>query len=79
MLLASLKVIVTVDVAVPFAVTGLVPEIVELTATADPDVKITVPSAFTTGVAIDNVFVSAVVEAKVQVDTPEALVAEQAP
>ena len=71
--------IVTVDVAVPFAVTGLVPVIVELTATVEPAVKTTVPSAFTTGVAIDNVFVSAVVEAKVQVDTPEAFVTEQAP
>ena len=79
LLLASLKVILTVDVAVPFATTGLVPVIVELTATADPAVKTTVPSALTTGVAIDNVFVSAVVDDKVQVETPDAFVAEQAP
>ena len=79
LLLASLKVIVTVEVAVPFATTGLVPVIVELTATAEPAVKTTVPSALTTGVAMDNVFVSAVVEDKVQVDAPEALVTEHAP
>ena len=79
LLLASLKVMVTVDVAVPLATTGLVPVIVEFTATADPAVKTTVPSAFTTGVAIDNVLVSAVVDDKVQVDVPDAFVAEQAP
>ena len=79
LLLASLKVIVTVEVAVPFATTGLVPVIVELTATAEPAVKITVPSALTTGVAMDNIFVSALVEDKVQVDAPEALVTEHAP
>ena len=79
LLLASLRVIVTVDVAVPFAKTGLVPVIVELAATADPAVKTTVPSAFTTGVAIDNVLVSGVVDARVQVETPEAFVTEQAP
>ena len=78
LLLASLKVMVTVEVAVPFATTGLVPVIVELTATAGPAVKTTVPSAFTTGVAIDNVFVSAAVDARVQVDTPDAFVTEQA-
>ena len=79
LLLESLKVIVTVEVAVPFATIGLVPVIVELTATADPAVKTTLPSAFTTGVATDNILVSAVVEAKVQVDTPDAFEAEQAP
>ena len=70
---------VTVEVAVPLATTGLVPVMVEFTATAEPAVKTTVPSAFTTGVAIDNVLVSAAVEESVQVETPEALVTEQTP
>ena len=78
-MLASLKVIVTVEVAVPFATTGLVPVIVEFTATAEPAVKTTVPSAFTTGVAMVKVLVSAVVEESVQVEIPDALVIEQAP
>ena len=79
LLLASLKVMVTVDVAVPFATTGLVPVMVELTAATEPAVKTTVPSALTIGVAIDNVLVSAMVDESVQVETPEALVTEQAP
>ena len=79
LLLASLKVIVTVDVAVPFATTGLVPVIVELAAAADPAVKTTVPSALITGVAIDKVLVSAAVDKSVQVETPVAFVTEQDP
>ena len=79
LLFASRKVMVTVEVAVPSAMTGLVPVIVEFTATADPVVKTTVPSALTTGVAMDNVLVSGVVDASVQVETPEALVTEQVP
>jgi hypothetical protein len=47
---ASLRVIVTVDVAVPLATTGPVPVIVELMAIAAPAVKVTVPSALMTGV-----------------------------
>ena len=79
LLFTSLKVMVTVEVAVPFATTGLVPVIVEVAATAEPAVKTTVPSALATGVAIDKVFVSALVDDKVQVETPDAFVAEQAP
>lgn len=70
---------VTVEVAEPLATTGLVPVIVEFTATAAPAVKVTDPSAFTTGVAIERVLTSADVDESVQVDTPEALVEEQAP
>jgi hypothetical protein len=50
LLFASLRVIVTLDAAVPSATTGPVPVIVELTATAGPGVKMTVPPIFTTGV-----------------------------
>ena len=79
LLLVSFKVTVTADVATPLATTGLVPVIVELAATADPAVKSTVPSALATGVTIDRVLVSDVSELKVQVEIPEALVAEQIP
>ena len=78
-MLASLKVIVTVEVPDPLATTGLVPVIVELTATTEPAVKVTVPPAFTTGVAIDRVLTSAELDVRVQVETPEALEREQAP
>jgi len=70
---------VTVEVATPFATTGLVPVIVELAATAEPAVKVTVPPLFTTGVAIESVLTSAFVDASVHVDTPDAFVAEHAP
>jgi hypothetical protein len=79
LLLASLRVTVTVEVATPSAVTGVVPVIVEFTATAAPAVKTTVPSALMTGVAMERVLVSALLEAKVQVATPEAFVIEQVP
>jgi hypothetical protein len=42
-------------------------------------VNVTDPPVTTTGVTMDNVFVSAFVEASVQVDTPAVLEAEQAP
>ncbi len=75
----SLSVIVTVEVATPLATIGLVPEIVELMATAAPAVKRTVPSDLTTGVAIDKVLVSAFKEVSTQVEIPEALVDEHKP
>ena len=78
LLAASLSVIVTADVAVPFATTGLVPVIDEFAATAEPAVKVTVPPDFTTGVAIDKVLTSAVFEVSVQVETPKELDTEHA-
>lgn len=78
-MLASLRVIVTVEVAVPSATTGDVPVIVEFAATAAPAVKVTVPPAFTTGVAIERVFTSATVDFNVHVEIPEASVEEQVP
>lgn len=79
LLKASRSVIVIVDVAVPSATTGPVPEIVELAANAAPALKTTVPSVLATGETMASVFVSALVEVSVQVEIPEALVAEQAP
>jgi len=75
----SFNVIVITDVEVPFAVIPLVPLIVELAATGAPAVNVTVPPVSATGVTIDKVFISAVVEARVQFDTPAALEAEQTP
>ena len=67
-----------VEVATPSAVTLPVPVMFELPATGAPGSKITVPSVLATGVRIESVFVSAVVEARVQVATPATFVAEQA-
>ena len=69
---------VTVEVAVPLATIEVTPVMVEFAATAAPGVKITVPSAFETGVSIERVFVSAVRDVRVQVEIPEALETEQA-
>ena len=66
-----------VEVSESLATTGPVPVMVELSATATPAVKITVPSLFETGVAIDKVFVSAAREARVQVEIPDVFVTEQ--
>jgi hypothetical protein len=70
---------VTVEVAEPSATTGPVPVIVEGAAAGAPAVKVTVPSAFTIGVAMESVFTSAFVEVNVQTESPAASVAEQAP
>lgn len=78
MLAPSRKVMVIVDVATPSATVVLVPEMLELAATGGPGSKTTVPSVLETGVRIESVFVSAVVEARVQVATPLTFVAEQA-
>lgn len=70
LLKASIKVMVMKDVATPSAVTGLVPVMVEVATATGPATKSTLPSVFVTGVTIANVFVSALVEASVQVETP---------
>lgn len=79
LLLASLSVMVIFETATPLAMTGPVPVIVELATEAPAAEKTTVPSAFTTGVAIERVLVSAVKDLSEQVDTPEAFVTEQSP
>ena len=75
----SFKVMVTEEVATPLAVTGPVPVIPEFTATAAPEVNTTEPSVFATGVRIERVLVSALVDERVQVETPEALDTEHPP
>ena len=67
------------EVDVPSATTGDEPVIVETSELGGPGVKTTVPSAFTIGEVIMRVFASAVVEASVQVETPEAFVIEHVP
>lgn len=76
---ASFSVIVTVDVAIPLATTGLVPVMVELAATTMTGVKITVPSLLEKGETSESVFVSAVLDFRLQVDTPVTPLMVQAP
>jgi hypothetical protein len=76
-LVLSFNVIVTVEVDEPLATTGPVAVIEEFAIDGEPVAKTTVPPAFTNGVAIESVFVSAVVELIVQVETPEAFEEEQ--
>ena len=75
----SFNVTVTVDVATPSAITGVVPVMLEFAATGVPAVNTTVPPALTTGVAIERVLVSASAELSVQLETPEAFELEHAP
>jgi hypothetical protein len=80
LLFASLSVIVTVDSAAPSATTGDVPVIVEFEAVGREEEKLTVSEPVTaTGEVNCSVFTSALVDAKVQVETPVESVAEQAP
>jgi len=80
LLFASLSVTVMVEVVEPSATTEVgLALTVELPAVAGPALKTTVPSVLDTGVTMDSVLVSAVVDDKVQVETPEALLREQAP
>ena len=67
-----------VEVEVPSATTGVVPEIVEFRATAAPAVKRIVLPAFTTGVSIERTLLSAVLDLSVQVEMPEMSDDEQA-
>jgi hypothetical protein len=69
---ASLRVIVIVEVAAPSATTGPEPVMEELATTGIPAVNVTVPPIFTPGVAMERVLTSAIVDFKVQVETPEA-------
>lgn len=75
---ASLRVIVIVDVAVPLATTGPVPEILEFATAGEPAVNTTMPPVLTTGVAIASVFVSDCDDFNVHVDIPEASEEEHA-
>lgn len=65
------------DVATPFAKTGPLPEMVPMAAA--PATKTTVPPETATGLAIERVFVSALVELKVHVERPETFVNPQMP
>lgn len=76
---ASRIVMVIVDVAEPSATTGPVPVMVDVATAGAPAVKVTLPSAFTIGVAIESVFTSAFVEVNVQLDSPFVSVGEQTP
>jgi hypothetical protein len=74
----SFSVIVTVEVAVPFAATGPLPEMVVYAADA-AWLNTTVPPVTAAGVTSESVLVSALVDFNVQVETPDAPVAEHDP
>ena len=77
-LLKSSKIVIeTTEEEMLLATTGVVPLIVVVTLLGEPGVKTTVPSALTTGVAIERVFVSALDDFNVQVDTPSEFEEEQ--
>ena len=69
----------TVEASLPSATTGLDPVILELAATGVPAVNVTVLPVLITGVIIERVLTSAVVESRVQVEAPVASVTEQVP
>ena len=79
LLKSSRKVIEIAEVETPSALTGVVPRIVDVVALGLPGIKTTKPSAFETGVAIESVLLSALVDESVQVETPEAFPAEHVP
>lgn len=79
LLFTSLSVIVTVEVSTPSAVTGPVPAMVEVDALGAAAVNTTDPPVTAVGEVSWRVFVSATREARVQLDTPDALEAEHAP
>ena len=75
---ASFSVIVTVENVDPSAGTGPVPRIDDPPAEIAPAVNMIFPPVTLTGVVIAKIFVSALVEVKVQVEDPVAEVALQA-
>ena len=78
--LASFKTTVKAACVEPSAVrvAGVVTEKLELARTGAPAMKVTELPVTDAGVTKERIFASAFLEAKVQVDTPEALEAEQA-
>lgn len=79
LLLMSFNVTVTSQVSTPSAIVGVAARMVELATTAGPAMNVTVPSALSTGLSIESVFIPATVEERVQVDSPLREVAEQIP
>ena len=69
----SISKIVIVDVALPLASTGPVPEILLFAALGVPPVNVAVPPDFDTGVKMFNVLISAFVDLSVQIETPALL------
>ena len=70
----------TVDVALPSAMTGPVPVIVEVAEDKGPAIKVTVPPVKVIGEARESVLVSALVDVSVHVEMPVvAFVGEHVP
>ena len=76
---ASFRVIVMFERAIPSEMTGPEPIMLEFAADTGPGANTTVPPAKEMGVTSERVFVSAVVEARLQVLEPLAFVKLQAP
>ena len=74
----SLRVMVTVEIATPLAMTEPVPVMEEFKALGPFVMKVTVPPVFENGDEIDNVFDSAVKDLRVQEEIPEISEIEQA-
>jgi hypothetical protein len=68
-----------VDASTPSAVTGPVPIMDELAMLAVPAVKTTLPPVRLKGEAMERVFVSAFLEARVQLESPAELEMVQLP
>jgi hypothetical protein len=79
LLKASMMAMLTVEVALPFASTGPVPVIVDVAATGDPLVNVTVPPIFVNGEVMERVLISAFVDFKIQVESPLTSVELQVP
>jgi hypothetical protein len=79
LLVPSRRVIVTVEVATPSAITGVVPVIVEFAATGAPMtvLKVTLLPALMKGVAREIFFTPAAIDFTVQVEVPVKFVALQ--
>ncbi len=79
LLFTSRRVMVTVEVETPSAVTGPVPAMVDVVALGAAAVNTTVPPVTAVGEVSWRVFVSATREASVQLATPAAFDAEHVP
>ena len=75
----SLRIIEIAEEEIPSAFTGVIPAMVVVRLLTLPGLKVTVPSDFETGVAIESVLTSALIEERLQVEIPEEFVTEHDP
>jgi hypothetical protein len=75
----SFSTMVTIEAALPFAVTELVPVMLEKAANAEPAANTTLPPVMLIGDEIASTLLSGVSDASVQVEIPDAFEEEHAP